>query len=231
MATPIDPLPAGLVRSHLEAGIAELDRAASEGRYNTMCIRHLGSAAVVLGEDAIAERAARLLRAAPDGAFWAGAITNIQIPATAPDGMRTLDSTELFERRHPLYRADNLIEEIRKYGETERSIALCLERRFEEARAAAESGLRLEEVGETLAVLGEFDEARSIATDPALEGFRQEGVRFVITIELYRLGRVDEADSMLAESGRTGLSAWERVHLALAFGGRVPWCGYPYPDW
>ena len=38
----------------------------------------------------------RLLRAAPDSAFWAGMITNIELPATVPERMRTFEpSAEL----------------------------------------------------------------------------------------------------------------------------------------
>ena len=62
MAMPSETVPAGIVGSHLQAGIVELERAASEGHYNTMCVRTLGSAAKVLGQDEVADRAARLLR-------------------------------------------------------------------------------------------------------------------------------------------------------------------------
>jgi hypothetical protein len=231
MAMPSDTVSAGLVRSHLQAGIEELERAASEGRYNTMCIRALGSAAKVLGQDAVADRAARLLRAAPDGAFWAGAITNVELPATVPERMRTMDLPEVLEKRHPAYHADELVERIRSCAATEKHFALCLEGRFQEARALAGSGVRLEEVGDALAVLGEIDAARSVASDPALEAFRQRGVRFVLVIELFRRGRLDEAGALLAEFESAGLGAWERVHLALGFADREPWGGYPFPDW
>jgi hypothetical protein len=89
----------------------------------------------------------------------------------------------------------------------------------------------LEEVGDTLAVLGEFDEALSIARDPALDKFRQRGVLFVLVIELFRRGRVEEAGAILGELESQGLGPWERIHLTLGFAGREPWGGYPYPDW
>ena len=60
------------VKSLVAAGIEELEKDANAGRYNTLCIRALGGAAKVLGQHAIADRAARLLRAAPDVSFWAG---------------------------------------------------------------------------------------------------------------------------------------------------------------
>lgn len=231
MAMPSDAASARLVRSHLEAGIAELERDASEGRYNTLCIRALSSAAKVLGQNEVADRAARLLRAAPDGAFWAGVMTNIELPVTVPERMRTVEPAAELEDRHPSYREDELIARIRLCAATEQHFALCLEGRFQEARALAGSGVRLEEVGDTLAVLGEFDAARSVASDPALEPFRQRGVLFVLVIELFRRGHVEEAGALLAELESAGLGAWERVHLALGFAGREPWGGYPYPDW
>ncbi len=231
MTMPSNPLSAGFVESHLQVGIEDLERAASEGTYHTMCIRALGSAAKVLRQDEVASRAARLLRAAPDGVFWAGAITNIELPATVPERMRMIDTFEELERRYPLYRADELVERIRSCASTEKHFALCLEGRFPEARSLGGSGVRLEEVGDALAVLGEFDAARSVASDPALEAFRQRGVRFVLVIELFRYGRTDEAGRQLAELESAGLGTYERVHLALGFAGREPWGGYPFPDW
>ncbi len=222
---------ARLVRSQLEAGLAELARDASEGRYNTLCIRALGGAARVLGHYEVADRAAGLLRAAPDGAFWSGMITNIDRPETVPERMRTFGPPAELEKRHPPYREDELVERIRSLASTEKHFALCLEGLVHEARGVAGDGVRLEEVGDALAVLGEFEAARNIARDPALQPFRQQGVRFVLVIELHRRGQVEEASAHLAELDSAGLGAWARVHLAWGFAGREPWGGYPFPDW
>jgi hypothetical protein len=223
MAIPSGTAAVTLVRNHLEAGITELEREAGQGRYNTLCIRALGSAAQVLGQQGVADRTLELLRAAPDRAFWAGMITNIEIPGSVPDRMRAIEPPAELEDRHPTYRTDRLFERIRSCAVTEKHLALCLEGRCQDARVLAGSGLRLEEVGDTLAVLGEFDAARSIASDPALEPFRQQSVRFVLVIELFRRGMVEEAGALLAEVESAGLGAWERVHLALGFAGREPW--------
>ena len=61
MAMPPDKVSATHVRNQFDAGVEELERDASEGRYNTLCIRALGSAARVLGQHNAADRAARLL--------------------------------------------------------------------------------------------------------------------------------------------------------------------------
>jgi hypothetical protein len=220
-----------LASRHLAASIREVEEEAKDGRLNTSCIRALANAAAVLGHNDVAERALRLIRAAPDSAFWAGMITNFNLPKTVPEGLRTIEPPDQLEQHHPLYSEKEIVDRVRSYAKTEEHFAICLEGRFQEARALAGSGVRLEEVGDTLAVLGEFDAARSVASDPALEPFRQRGVLFVLVIELFRHGRVEEAGALLADLESAGLGAWERVHLALGFAGREPWGGYPYPDW
>jgi hypothetical protein len=155
----------------------------------------------------------------------------MELPAPVPEQMRTLEAALDLEDRHAQYLEEELVGFSRCCAATEKHFALCLEGRFQKACALAGSGIRLEEVGDTLAVLGEFDAARSVDRDPALEPFRQQGVLFVLVIELFRLGRVEEAGALLAELESAGLGAWERVHLALGFAGREPWRGYPYPDW
>jgi hypothetical protein len=230
MTTSLDPAIRS-ARTQLEAGIAQLEKDALGSRYNTFSIRALGCAAVLLGQNDIADRAVRLLRVTPDQAFWAGAITNIELPMTVPVGMRTIDTLESLQKQHPPFRAEDIVERIRANANDDEHLALCLEGRFQEARAKATSGLKLEEVGDTLAVLGGFDAAVSISRNPALDDFRQRGVRFVLVIELFRRGRIAESGAILAELESAGLQAGERVHLALGFAGREPWSGYPYPDW
>lgn len=231
MAMPRKIVAAKLVNNHLEAGIEELEREARLDRYNTSCIQELGCAATVLGQRAIADRAAQLLRAAPGEAFWAGIISNIELQTRVPERMRTIDAVAELEERHPKCSTGEIVERVRSRAVGEEHLALCLEDRVQDARQIAGAGLQLEEMGATLAVLGEFDAARNIASDPALETFRQQGVRFVLAIELFRWGRVDEAGVLLTELESTGLGAWERAHLALGLAGREPWVGYPYPDW
>lgn len=218
-------------RSHLESSIGELEKDAEEGRYNTMCIRALACAGAVLGQNDVAERAIRLLGVAPDEAFWGGMITNFELPKTVPEWWRMVDTPEKLEQQHPPYREENIVDRVRSYASTEEHFALCLAGRFQEARSKAKSGVQLEEVGATLAVLGQFDAALSVARDATLETFRQRGVLFVLAIELFRCGRIEEGGAMLAELKPASIGAWERIHLALGLAGREPWGGYPYPDW
>lgn len=212
--------------------MAGLEREARNGRYNTLCLRAAGGVATVLGEYEVVERAIQLLSEAPDGAFWAGMITNIQLPETLPERMRTIGPIKELEEQYPQYSEDKLVGRVQSYATCQKYLALCLEGLLQEARVLASSGLQFEEMGAALALLGEFDAASSIASDPNLESFRQRGIKFVLVIELFRRGRIEEATRFLSElESDEGINAWDRIHLALGFAGREPWGGYPFPDW
>jgi hypothetical protein len=220
-----------LAKQHLEAGIETLEAAARERRVNIFSLKQLGSVAAVLCQKAIADRAARLLRMLPDEEFWKGLISNFALPEKVPESMRSIPIGKDLEVEYPTYRSETVIEEIRAFSISEKHIACCLEGRFEEARLEANSGFKLEMVGSTLAVLGEFVAALEVANAVNLEPFRQQGIRFVIVLEKFRRGCFVEANSMLAESNRRELGPDARAQIALAICGRVPWIGYPYPDW
>jgi len=220
-----------LAASHLESALHELESDARKGRYNIFCIRDLGNVAQAVGQNSLAKRAGLLLRDAPDEAFWAGAITNFPIPAMAPERLRSLATAEELTKLYPPFREEQTIQYIRSLAANERHIEICLEGRFHEARQIAGSGLKLEEVGSSLAVIGEFEAVRGIASDPALEPFRRRGVQLVLVIELFRRGLSDDAMLILAELERAGVGPWDRIHLATGIAGRLPWDGYPFPDW
>lgn len=227
----LDAIAMQIAGRHLEAGISRLEGEASEGRYNTFCIRTLACAATLLGRQAVVERAIRLLRETPDEAFWAGAVTNIELPAVVPEKLRLIDSPAELEDRYPAYSREDTVERIRSYAVTDEHLALCLDDHHQEARAKAAPGRLLQEVGATLAVLGEFDAALSVARDPVLDDVRKKGVLLVLVLELFRSERIEEFQPALAELESADLDAWGRIHLALGIAGREPWGGYPYPDW
>lgn len=219
-----------LAKHQLAASIYELESEAAGGRYNTFCIRSLANAAVILGQQDIAGRALHLLGAAPDDAFWAGAITNFDLPKTVPARLRTTEPSDELAKQHPAYCEETIVGRIRSYANHEEHFALCLSGEIQKARSKAK-GLQLQEVGATLAVLGDFDSALSVARDPALELFRQHGVLLVLVVEFFRRARFADANKILAELQAVGLGASDRVILALGLAGREPWGGYPYPDW
>jgi hypothetical protein len=219
-----------LARRHLDASIREIEEKAKGGSLNTFCIRALANASAVLGQNDIADRALRLLRTASDGAFWASMITNFELPKTVPERLRTIEPPDELEKHHPRYCEKASLRRVFSYAKTEEHFGLCLEGRVQEARSKA-TGVKLEEVGATLAVLGHFEGALSVARDPLLERFRQRVVLLVLVIEFFRRDRIEECNAILTELEAWGLGAWDRIFLALGFAGREPWGGYPYPDW
>ena len=213
----------------LEAALIELETAAAEGRYNTICIRSLAGVAALLGQLEVSERATILLQTAPDEAFPAGAIGNAEYTADGVERLRHLDSPERLQQMYRVYVESEVVGRIESHARSDKHLALCVEGRAEEARNTAGAGLPLEEVGVALAALGDLKGAMQVARDPRLEAFRQRGVLFVAALEYFRGGRAQEGEKFLAESD--ALNAWSRMQLALAIGGREPWGGYPFPDW
>jgi hypothetical protein len=157
-------------------------------------------------------------------------ITNCKLPKTVPDRLRNVGTPDELEKRHPPYHEETIVGRIRSYSQAQGHFALCLEGNAQEAQSNA-TGLPLEEVGDTLAVLGDFDSAMLVARDSRLESFRQRGVLLVLVIEFFRRSRIHSCEAILNELESSGLSAWNRISLALGFAGREPWGGYPYPDW
>lgn len=205
------PLSELLIDDLLETAFPEFERAAQKGAASTR-IHFIGAAARVLGRTSVEARALRLLE-------------SIESRDAAPRRPTNAGPWWIWLQYIRPFVLERTIEQMRSAASRERPIALCLEGRFREAHVAAGSGRSLEDVGNALAVLGEFKAARRVGRDPVLAMDRRRDVRFVLAIELFRHGRADEALALLAELEPT-LDAWERVQLALGFGG-WEWLGYP----
>lgn len=223
--------PGQLATHQLRAALDWLEQDAANGGIQTFMIRALADAATLLREETVADRAAQLLRQIPDDAFWAGGLTNIEMPAKVPEQCRQLESLAELESRFPIYSRETIVRRIRSHRASDDHVRLCLEGRVQEGRERAGAGLELQEVGGTLAVLGEFEAALSVARDPSLEEFRRKGVLFVVVLELFRRGRLEEVQALDAELDLENLNPFWRIHWALAIAGREPWPDYPYPDW
>lgn len=218
-------------RRYLEASVEELEGKAKDNQYNIFEVRLLANAATVLQQTDIAHRALALLRKVPDGVFWAGMITNFELPKNVPESLRTADSPQQLERQFPCYVEHDIADRTRMSAKTEDHLRLCLEGNVARAFAIAKTELQLEEVCETLAILGDFDAALNVARAPTFPDSRRRGVLVVIAIELFRRGRIEEFEKILAILEKPRLGVSEYAYLALGLSGRVPWGGYPYPDY
>jgi hypothetical protein len=102
---------------------------------------------------------------------------------------------------------------------------------LEEVLQTAKSPLDMEEIGCTFAVLGMHEKALEVTKRPELEEFRRAGIRRTIELEKLRKGDFDEIDLAGLMVNHEGIHPWNAGHIALCALGRLPYMGYPYPDW
>lgn len=209
-----------------------VERLAAMGpKVNIFSVRAVGGAAVLLGFDSLAERCESLLQAIPDGAFTAGMITNFALPKQAPPGMRQLSPIDRLALDHPPLTNGSVAQNVRDCGQGETHLRLAADRRYDEAFAACQTELDCEETAAAQAVLGDIDAALESAASRVKPSGRSDNVRFICTIERFRREQWDEADELLSKIYARQIGPWSAAQMALGANHRVPWIGYPFPDW
>jgi hypothetical protein len=106
-------------------------------------------------------------------------------------------------------------------------LQLCLRGDTAAAIAAAKNDLDYEEIADTLAALGRFDEAINLIDSLPVSHDRRDGVRVVVLIEKCR--RL--VPGFAGEIDRFNPVDFDRLHVILALAARRPWQIYPYPDY
>ena len=102
---------------------------------------------------------------------------------------------------------------------------------IEDVLQTAKSPLDIEEIGCTYAVLGKYELALETANQAALEKFRQDTIRWTVEVEKLRRGDFTNPDLSVLGLQNWGAGPWQAGHVALCILGRLPYMGYPYPDW
>ena len=192
----------------VEQAVSDLESDAKQGRYAPMPTKFAGSVAQLLGREDIALRCSKLLGDAPDSAFWYGVLTNIVLPEAVPPQMRSIPTLAELEEAFPPYSESRVVAYIQQCAESEQYLALALERRYKEAFDHAKSDVQVQEIALTQAVLGDMEAAMDSAASRVSSEDRRFGVFLVLTVELFRRGRVEEAHRQL---GRAGFWASEWV--------------------
>ncbi len=179
-------------------------------------------AAILLGLDGPAARLDAILKPLTVADSLKGAIINFKITPdmrTKPLPRRTMEE---LERAYPPFPSSYAADLLSKGGV---HLQPCLERNYEQAMAKATCELDEVEVCFAQALLGDFEAARaSVQRFPN----RNRDMSLVLAIELYRRGRIDEADK-IAAALLDQESTWTPTHIALGVSGRVPWPHYPFP--
>jgi hypothetical protein len=198
---------------------------ASAGFRNHFVIRDLEALGLIAGRADLANSAASILRALPDSAFTAGVITNIS--DLSPLVRREVATLAAAETCFPAY-TDQVRATIA--GRAAAHTAVFGEPpELESARAKAYSALDLEEFASACAVAGHLEHALHTLDSADFEPNRRIGPRMVVCVEAFRADRLELAEQLILEH----FSTPGHFPLSVAAGllGRVPWAGYPFPDY
>jgi hypothetical protein len=220
-----------LANEQLELAVLALERDADFGRFNGMCTIALGNAAKLLNHSSALVRAEKLLGTTPAQAFWDGVITNVDMAATDGRPARSFQEIEILKEEYPHFDEQCLRGMIAERGRTERHISLCLCGEFRKALEESNSEFLVQEIASTIAVLGHLKTASDVARGSLSDRERKRSALLVIAIESVRQRDMGNLPVVLRELEAEGLTAWDRIALALGFSQRRPWEIYPYSDY
>jgi len=231
-SSPSDP--GGLGPAARERAIALLRRAADwlgteaeGGRHHPSLAREVGGLARLVDLDDVAEAMVSHLDAAPPHAFPSirASDPGNSIP---PVPNRSLPDATALIFDYPVYDPDWIRSYLGNFEDAH--VSAALRRRDDEAQEACASELDWEEYLAMVAFRGDHRAALAGLAARDLAQPRHLTPRLVVAVEAGRQG--DDAlcgevlDALVDDCG-----AWEWVQLAAGFLGRVPWNGYPLPDY
>lgn len=207
----------------LAKGATWLASESKENRWHTMLAEQIGALARLGGFPIPERNALNHLRDAPAAAFTAGVITNV--PDVSGFMRRELPSGADLERLFDPY--DHRVGEyIGKF--TDPHLRYVVEGNLEQAKSHTVDDLMREELASACAVLGHLDAATELINSEGFPPNRRSGPVMVLCVESFRRGELDRATDLLREMD--DLAGWHWVHLSAGFLDRVPWGGYPFPD-
>ncbi len=196
----------------------------SAGFHNLFVIRDLEALALIAGQRDLAAFAVSLIQAQPDSAFTAGVITNIKdLSGLVRRKPTTLEEAAAWFPPYAADLASKLAESKDPHIAPVFADAVAL------ASRSASTPLEREEFASSCAVAGRFDDALAAVAAPDFEPNRRLGPWMVVCVEAFRAGRLDLAEQLISEHfSRPG-----HFPLSVPAGllGRVPWGGYPFPDY
>ena len=209
-----------------------LDRlAAAAPKVNYFSLRSVGGAATLLGFDSIAHECESILQTLPDASFTAGVVSNFPLPKKAPPALRKIATTDQLNSDHPPLTDESVAKYIRDCGNAQSHLKLASDRKYADAFAACKSELDTEETAASQAVLGDIDSALDSASSIVKPDFRADNIRFICTIELFRRKRWLDAHKLFDVIYPSQIGPDAAAQMALGANHRLPWLGYPFPDW
>lgn len=198
---------------------------------NHFSLWSVGGAAALLSFDSLAQTCESILQSLPDENFTAGLISNFPLPKKAAPALRRIPPLERLESDHPPMTDESIARYIRKSGQSQEHLRLASDGLYSKAFSACQSDLDIEETAAAQAVLGDIDGALASAQSVVKPDFRADNVRFICTIELFRRECWSEADRLFRLMFPSQIGPDAAAQIALGANHRLPWLGFPFPDW
>ncbi len=218
----------GLSHNWLSEAAEQLEASFERGLgLNIFQARLISEAASLLGFADLMQRLDTLLETENVGSSLRGAITNVVLSKAGAAKPLSPAPVGQAEMQHPLFASSAAIEAM--CLASDRHIALCVGRDYGAAMAAAGTELELQEVALTQIILGDAEVA--LAFLPKLSEQRRQHVLLVAMLEFYRHGQIDRAVGVRDALPADFFDPYVLAHMALTVSGRMPWLGYPYPDY
>jgi hypothetical protein len=214
----------------ISAAALDLEGQAAAKRMNHFVAKLLGAIANALDYREIADRVQSLLMALTAEDFFKASITNIdlhRLSANELDRLRQIEPLESFNRTHPVYVRNQAVPDVQRFASALDHLKPCLNGDVATAVAIANSELEFEDIADTLAALGKYEEAIALVDCHVASEDRRRSVRHVVLLEKCRRFAPD----FLEEIGRSDLKDFDRLTVILALAGRRPWVGYPFSDY
>ncbi|MFV8751222.1 hypothetical protein ACNOYE_11820 [Nannocystaceae bacterium ST9] len=211
-----------LARGLVRVAIVWLELEDEANRHEVSLAREAGAVAVLGGFGGLAARAERLLEKADP---HASSMTNDE--GTGTLAAVSLPHGQQLAEMFPVYDRDAVMRTARTEPRAHRELALA--QRWDEAWAACKDDHEREEVVALRALLHDFDGARAMLGQPSFPDARKPGPLVIIAIESFQRGEMDRTHAVLDELERSNDVHWW-VHAAAGLLGRLPWVGYPFPD-
>lgn len=216
----------GRDRAHELLALASswLEAELRDGHWHTMPARKLCGLSLLASHKRGLAISERVLRDAPDEAFSAAMITNIDRKRFV---RREPPTTDEIDRDFPVY-GPSVLEHVQRFSDAH--VRRVLEGQLDEAWAHASSDLYKEEHLATCALVGDF--GRTVEMLVHLPPDRQAGPLMVACVESFLLDDLGTSRAVLDRlNALRPRDYWMWIHLTSGFLGRVPWGGYPFPDY
>lgn len=223
----VDPRARGLAEELLLRAARWLEGERAAGRHHPPIARDVGGLAATIGLEGPVEIAARVLEDAPLEAFPQARVSDVDA-LESPEPTRRVATPAEIGFDYPPYHHEWIRGYLANFEDGH--VRHALEGRYAEAEEFCRSELDREEYLAIVAWRHEFRLVLDALEASSLPPERRLTPLLVVAVESCRAGDFALSERVY-QSFIEDCSAWENIQLAAGYLGRVPWNGYPFPDY